>query len=145
MKLVLGLDSLLGGPLCPLFVISPGRMLGQVENGATTRIYVAVSSIVICTSHAAFYDCTLHEWIFLECLLYCNLCDKCGHFDIFYRKFHFLLISHKTHISNKFLSISYLIYYLMYHIYYFNVKIQKIYKIHRKWIKKIKTVLLINK
>lgn len=45
MKLVLGLDSLLGGPLCPPFaVISPGRTLGQVENGATTRIYEAAGS-----------------------------------------------------------------------------------------------------
>ena len=98
------------------------------------------SSLVYCNMYVT--RCLLRLYVtwmdILRMSLVLHLCDKCGHFDIFYRKFHFLLISHKTHMSNKFLSISYLIYYLMYHIYYFNVKIQKIYKIYRKWIKKNK-------
>ena len=126
MKLVLGLDSLLGGPLCPLFVISPGRMLGQVENGATTRIYVAVSSIVICTSHAAFYDCTLHEWIFLECLLYCIYATNADISIFFIGNFIFFsfltkltcqINFYQSHISYTILCIIYIILMLKYRKY----------------------------
>jgi len=121
MKLVLGPDSLLGGPLCPPFVISLGRTLGQIENGATTRFYdapVAVSPIVTCASHAASHDCTLYERIFLKCLSYSlQSMQRMRTLRYFYRRFYFLLISRKkTQILNNFYK-SYILSFC-----YFNVK-----------------------